>query len=168
MELENTINSTEFAAESESGKENKFPNLVIAAVILFAMNVVVLLFFYLSPNLLAVKSKQATDDQYAVAKASPFEERVRDTKYVPRRVEKVRPVIEVSFPVTDPALTSSIYTDASATTYAGNSDSSYQPASFTMNAGDRPAAASLIQASQDDARRGTQVAASIPARTSDF
>ena len=131
MEREEIIN-TDFAGESE--KEIQFPNLFIAAAILFCVNVVLVLFFYFSPNVLGRGTEAEDTGQYAIAKTSAFEERVRETPFVARAAEKVRPVIEASMmqdPGTQADSSIASYTDTTAS-------AAYQDASYTTNTGDRP------------------------------
>lgn len=135
MEREEAINTE--LAEDESRKE-KFPNLFIAAAILFGVNVVLALFFYFSPKVLAGTTNiDDQSNQYAIAKASAFEERVKETPHIARAAEKVRPIIEASI---SPQDSSTDGADLSVTSYTNTNDSAYQPASYTMNAGDRSAA----------------------------
>ena len=128
--------STELA-ENESGKPIKFPKLFIAAATLFGINLVLVLFFYFSPKVMGETVKADDSNQYAIAKASAFEERVKETRYIARAVEKVRPMIEVSVAPQDPDMNG---TDLSVASYTNSNDSAYQPASYTMNTGDRPVA----------------------------
>jgi hypothetical protein len=134
VELENNFNTADELKIVTAGKEPKVPNLLVGAAILFGINLLVALFFYASPNVLA-GTVRADDSSYAVAKTSPFEERVKDSRWKPRPVEKVRPVLEAAAPVIDP-LSSDPAVQQDASKAATTSD--YTNAFYQTDMGARP------------------------------
>jgi hypothetical protein len=163
MEREQPITT---GLENDDSGKIQFPNLLVAAAVLFAVNIVLALFFYFSPNVLAGPSKSPDQDQYAIAKASPFEERVQERRYIARTPEKIRPVIEAVIQLDDRALTSALYTDSSSST-ALDAVATFTPAAYHTNTGNRPVT-SGSDLSDDGSARSPQVAASFPAHASDL
>jgi hypothetical protein len=70
------------------------PNLFWAAVIFFALNILLLIWFTLSPKLSLGMERAPQDERVAVAdKPSPFTPVVDERRVAARKAEKVKPVV---------------------------------------------------------------------------
>jgi hypothetical protein len=90
---------TEFEAPENDLNESsaKFPKLLIAAAIIFAINILVVLYFYFAPsfgtNFVSSNMDEETTLATVATKISPFEPAVNDTPHKVRLAERMHPVL---------------------------------------------------------------------------